>query len=138
MALSAERDTPKYAPSSTLRNYPVKGSTTIYKGGLVALSAGYLVPVSSTTGLIATGCADQTVVNSGADGAKTCDVFEGTFHWVNGDTIDQTDAGSPAYGSDDQTVFADGTGKSAVGIIQAIDSSGVWVESSLTISGVLS
>lgn len=139
MALSAARATPHYLTEEVSRSYPVKASTTIYQGGLVALNAGYLVPASTATGLIVVGCAQKTVNNSaGSDGDLTCPVLPGTHRWANGDTIAQADVGSVAYASDDLTVTKDGTGKSFAGVIEEVDSAGVWVSTSISYSGVIS
>ena len=55
MALSAARDTPAYESHTTIRSYPVKASTKIYGGSMVALNAGYLVPGSTAAGLLCVG-----------------------------------------------------------------------------------
>lgn len=133
-ALTAQRDTPQMmdVQRAPLR-WPVKGATTIYKGGLVVLNAGFAAPGSTATGLIAIGRAKETVVNAGADGAKEIDVEEGTFKWANagGDAIVAADRGATAYITDDQTVNKTATGKSAAGKVIQIDSDGVWVRTTL-------
>lgn len=129
-ALAAERNTPQMADVQRAPlSWPVKGSTTIYKGSLVALNAGYAAPGATATSRIAVGRALQTVVNSGADGAKRVTVEEGVFKWANdgGDPIVAASVGGTAYITDDQTVSVTATGKSAAGKVIQLDSDGVWV-----------
>lgn len=129
-ALSAARNTPKMADGLAHElSFPVKGATTIYQGSLVVLNAGFAAPGATATDLIAVGCALETVVNSGADGAKNVRVEQGTFKWANagGDPIVAATRGGVAYITDDQTVNVTATGKSAAGKVIQLDSDGVWV-----------
>lgn len=58
--------------------YEVEAGETIYQGGLVVTDTdGYALPGSATSGYIVRGWADETVVNSGADGAKKVRVRSG-------------------------------------------------------------
>lgn len=133
-ALAAARNTK--AREGDIFDFPVKGSTTVYQGGLVALNAGYAAPGATATGLIAIGRAEETVANAGADGAATVRVRRGLFKWGNssaGDAIAQADAGAVCYIVDDQTVAktsATNT-RSAAGLIVAVDADGVWVQTGL-------
>lgn len=108
---------------------PMKGSTTIYQGSLVMLSAGYVVPGATATGKVAAGRAWRTTVNSGADGALLVEIEEGIFKWANdgGDPVVAADVGSLVYITDDQTVSHTATGKSAAGKCIKLDTDGVWV-----------
>lgn len=129
-ALTAERNTPrKDDPKTVEKPWPVKGATTIYKGSLVALNAGYAAPGATATSRVAVGMALETVVNAGADGAKTIRVRQGVHKWANdgGDAIVAGDLGATVYITDDQTVSKTATGKSAAGKVEQIESDGVWV-----------
>lgn len=135
MALTKERKTPKLGTDYVFPNFinvPVKTATTIYAGALVALNAGYAVPASTATGLVAVGIAEKTVTNSGADGAVSIDVRQGAFKFNNsgsGDLIAQTDVGADAFIVDDQTVAktSGSLTRSRAGKILQIESDGVWV-----------
>lgn len=121
-ALSAARATSQVSGVGPLPediSYPVKGSTTIYAGGIVCLDAtGYAVPGSASTTLVAVGVAQKTVVNAGSDGAVSVPVREGTFVLENATSTDactQAEAGTAIYVLDDQTVTKTSTGHSKVG-----------------------
>lgn len=143
-ALTAERNTPRlgHAPGITL-NIPAKAATTVYKGGLVMIDAGYAAPGSTATGKIAAGRAAASVDNSaGAAGDLDVPVEPGVFRFGNSassDAIAQADVGKACYIVDDQTVAkTDGTGtRSLAGIVIAVDSSGVFVEMSPALSQAL-
>lgn len=136
-ALSTERLSPQLAGSSgplPAKLYlPVKGSTKIYAGSIVALNAGYAAPASSALGLVAIGKALSTVDNStGSDGDLSIEVQIGAFHFENstsGDAIAQANVGSMCYLADDQTVAltSNAGARSLAGQILQIDSTGVWV-----------
>ena len=88
-ALTAARDTVEISNGARHLVLPVKGNTTIYQGALVALDAsGYAVPGSKSATLTAAGRAEETVANTGADGAATIRVARGVFVFENA-----TDAG---------------------------------------------
>jgi hypothetical protein len=145
-ALTAERNTPHMALDGLTRSaqdYPVNGGSTLWKGGIGCLqdSDGHAVPGATATNLRCAGRVEETIVNSGADGAKRVHIREGTFKWANataGDAIVQSDVGDYAYIVDDQTVarLSATEARSPAGIIRQVDSDGVWVESSLAISEV--
>lgn len=137
MALTKERNTDQMA--DTQRSplaFPVKGSTKIWKGSQVVLSAGYAKPGAAATGLIAVGRAKKTVDNSsGGDGALWIEVEEGIFKWGNNaagsDAVVAADVGATVYIEDDYNVCHTGTGKSAAGKVAQLDSDGVWVKTVL-------
>lgn len=109
MSLSAERNTLKVGalPLATYQTVPVKASTTIYKGALVALSAGYAVGASAAPGLVILGRAEETVDNStGSNGDKTIKVAHGVFIWdvYASDAVTQADAGKDVFAYDDHTI----------------------------------
>ena len=63
---------------------PVKGATTIYQGSIVAIDAnGYAIPGKKAAGLTAAGRAEETVENTGADGAVLIRVTRGVFVFAN-------------------------------------------------------
>ena len=70
--LTSERDTLEISNGAKTLVLPVKGETTIYQGGIVAIDAnGYALPGKLAEGLKAAGRAEETVINIGADGAAT-------------------------------------------------------------------
>lgn len=143
MALSAPRNT-KSLDRSPVKNYPVAASATCYSGGIAAVdSSGNVKPGVTGSGLLGAGrfLPDQGIGvidnSSGLAGAKRADVEEGTFWYVNGDTITAADYGKPCYFSDDQTVNKSSSAgaRSPAGRIRAVDTDlGVAVEMSLLIS----
>lgn len=140
-ALTAIRDTKKLDSSlSTLHGLKQKGATKLWFGALAVLNAGYLAPGTAAVGLVAVGRVRKTSDNPGADGAVTAQVEAGTFKWANsaaGDAIAQADVGAQCFIVDDQTVAKTNPGgntRSVAGIIQGVDSDGVWVQSGLGIN----
>lgn len=140
-ALAAIRDTKKLDSSlSTLHGLKQKGATKLWFGALAVLNAGYLAPGTVATTLVAVGRVRKTSDNlAGADGAVYGQVEAGTFKWNNssaGDLITQAEVGTQCYIVDDQTVAKTNGGatRSVAGIVQAVDSDGVWVQSGLGIN----
>ena len=133
---TAERLTPKQGEKGYTDpdNYPLAANVKVWKGGMVAINAGYLVPVTAATGLIICGRAEATVDNTGgAAGALFCDVRRGQFRWDNSasaDLIAQVNVGQICYGVDDHTVAltSGSSTRSLAGTIKRVDTSGVWVE----------
>lgn len=140
-ALTADRNAPKRP--GDLFDYPVAASKKIYTNAMVVLdSSGNAEPATTATGKKAVGRATALADNStGTAAAITVSIEAGVFLWANGDSITKTSIGSTAYAVDDQTVAKTATGKSAVGIIVDVDSTGVWVdtrpETSLGSTGLL-
>jgi hypothetical protein len=107
----------------------------ILGGTIVCLNAaGYAVPGTSATGLIAWGIATESVDNTdGADGAKKVAVETSRgrkdFFFLNdtGTAVAQADVGNDCYVLDNQTVTGDSTGRSVCGIVIEVTSTGVWV-----------
>lgn len=138
MALAADRSTVRMGetpfPLSPI-SYKQKGSTTIYKGSIVALNAGYAAPGASAASLICVGMAVEKSANAGADGAVEVKVEEGIFKFKNHgtNTVVAANVGSIAYIEDDETVGNLATSKSAAGKIVRLDSDGVWVKMGLSI-----
>jgi len=136
-ALSTGRLTPQMVGSSgpmpAKLCLPVKASTYIYAGSLVALQAGYARPGTAALGLFCVGKAEADADNStGSNGDVNVTVLTGAFRFENSassDLIAQANVGQLAYLVDDQTVALTSGGgtRSAAGIILGVDSSGVWV-----------
>lgn len=156
-ASTTERLTPQqdFKPIPDFIVVPVAASTKIYQGVMVALAltgaalgnalgaanaAGSQIVLGRAEGPGDTGL-EGTVDNTlGANGALSVRVKSGVFKWANGtgaDVIAQSNVGSPCYASDDHTVnLTDGGGtRPFAGIIQQVDSDGVWVQQGLFITG---
>lgn len=132
MALSALRDTP--ARTTTTRTVKLYTGVKVYQGGLVCIDTthGYGVPASATTTLVPIGIATQTVDNTlGASGALSVGVRSGEIYRLNngaaGSDFTIADCGSLAYTYDDATVVKSSSGASIAGVVEDVDSSGVWV-----------
>lgn len=121
--------------------FTVKTGETIKQGCLVALdSSGELVdateatgegpyfvatgemgPNNPSTGTQAYGLTTPGVLTNAAAGTKIM-VRTGLFWFVNGESIDDSDAGAVAYCDDNQSVKTTSAGTSPVGVILAVDS----------------
>ena len=110
---------------------PVKGATTIHQGALVVMDAGVAVPGRTALNLTTVGVAETTVVNAGADGAKTVQTKRGCFKFANlgADPVVAADIQKDCYIADDQTVAkTSGTNtRSIAGKVVAVESDGVFV-----------
>ncbi|WP_407540473.1 hypothetical protein Q0M94_03480 [Deinococcus radiomollis] len=134
--LTAARNTKKWGTDAFPETISllVAANTKIFKGSLVVLNAGYLVPGTTSTTVIAMGRAEATVDNTnGAAGALSIDVRRGLFNWASAtgaDLITQASVGQTAYVVDDQTVglTSGGGTRSKAGLILYVDQYGVWVE----------
>lgn len=135
-ALAAERETLKYGagPVPEMLSLPMKGSTTIYKGAIVAMtSAGYALPGAATATNITMGIASETKTNSGADGAAEIQVRCGVFAFENSassDLIATTEIGKTCYVVDDNTVAKtdNSAARPAAGKVVKIENSQVFVK----------
>ena len=130
-ALAKDRNTPRR--DGEFIRVPVKAATKIYAGSLVArLAAGYAEPASAAQSLVTLGRAEELADNSaGAAGDISVLVRRGVFRWANSSgagLLANTDIGAKAYFVDDQTVTKASAGSSEAGIVLAVDSEGVWVE----------
>ena len=113
--------------------FPIASGAKIYLGAMVGLnSTGFLVPMSSTTGLICVGIADYEnnsapngVLDNtgGGDNAFNVTVRRGVFFVKNDtDAVLVTDTLHVCYAKDDNTVCHTGTSKSVAGyVIQVVD-----------------
>ena len=110
-------------PDCKAISYPVKASTTIYQGALVALNAGYAVPGSAAASLTCVGVAQETKVGGASDGFVKIKVLAGMYNWdvKGGDAPTQANAGAVVYFEDDHTVRLTSTGSSAAGVLVGID-----------------
>jgi len=131
--LTEARDTTEIANGAKYISAPVKGSTTIYQGAIVALDAnGYAIPGKKAESLTAVGRAEETVENGGADGELVIRIARGVFVYDNTSTsankITQAHVLKPCYMEDDHTVTALATGASVAGTVIRVDDEGVAVE----------
>jgi hypothetical protein len=131
MAASADRSTPYRGPEGGMRRrrFPQKGSTTIYKGTIVMILAGYLAPGADTSGGLVVGVAEETSTNSGADGAAFVNVVCGASFRFAGSSIVAADVGKTCYVADDVTVADSDPGNSVVaGVVDELETTDVvWV-----------
>lgn len=132
MALTANRNTP--ARTMTTRTVPLYRSVKIYQGALVCINTthGYGVPASATTTLIPIGVALEPADNTGgSDGTLSVPVESGEVYcFANGaagSDFTAADRGAIAYSYDDATVAKSGTGASIMGVVEDVDTEGVWV-----------
>lgn len=131
--LTAPRDTNEIASGATSLVLPVKGSTTIFQGSIVAINEdGFAIPGKKAAGLKAAGRAEETVENSGKDGEAVVKVKRGVFVFENTATaankLTEADVLGPCYIEDDQTVTKLETGASVAGLVVRVDDEGVAVE----------
>lgn len=131
--LTTERDTVEIASGATSLVLPVKGSTTIFQGSIVAIDEnGFAIPGKKAAGLKAAGRAEETVENSGKDGEAVVRVKRGVFIFENTATaankLAAADVLGPCYIEDDQTVTKLATGASVAGLVVRVDDEGVAVE----------
>lgn len=131
-SLTSDRNTPERFGDSFA--FPAKANTTIYRGSLVALEAGYVVPGHTATGLVAVGRAEQVVIDDQLGTAQVV-AKRGVFRFGNlsGDAVTQAEVGSDCYIVDDQTVAKTNGGgtRSRAGKVVAVEVTGVWVQTGL-------
>jgi len=110
-------------PNCSPIGYPVKATTTIYQGALVALNAGYAVPGSAASSLTCVGVAMETKTGGASDGLVRIKVQPGafTFDVKGGDAPTQANAGAVVYFEDDHTVRLTATSSSVAGVLVGID-----------------
>lgn len=130
MALTADRNTP--LKDGELISVPMATAKKVFAGSLVAADAnGYATPGATATTLTYLGRAEETVDNTGANGAKSVTVRrKKAFLWKNSgtDAVVQADLGKTCYIEDDQTVCHTVTGKSIAGTVIGVGTDGIWVE----------
>ncbi len=112
---------------------PMNASTTIYQGSLVCWDAdGYARVAADTANFKIAGVAQETVVNSGADGAASIRVLRGATVnlTIESTSITIADIGYNAIVQDDNTVTdaTTATNDIPVGVILDVDATnGAWV-----------
>ena len=130
MALTADRNTP--LKDGELISVPMATGKKVFAGSLVAADAnGYATPGATATTLTYLGRAEETVNNTGANGALSVTVRrKKAFLWKNSgtDAVVQADLGKTCYIEDDQTVCHTVTGKSIAGKVISVGTDGIWVE----------
>ena len=132
MPLTADRNT--QMKDGELIAVPIATAKKIFAGSLVAANAtGYATPGAVAATLTYLGRAEETVDNTGADGALSVLVRRGkAFKFANSaaDAVTQASMGKVCYIEDDQTVSAtsDTNARSAAGIVIGAEDDGVWVQ----------
>ncbi len=129
-ALSDNRETDR--KDGILLAIPVKGSTIIYKGALVAIDAnGFLVPASDTAALRSGLVAYEKVDNStGADGDVKCRCYRKGIFLFDATSITQAMVGQMMYVVDDQT-FDDATGTNGIMVgrlVEHVSATKGWID----------
>jgi hypothetical protein len=132
-ALARERVSAVRAVTRDLR--PVAANVKIFKGALIAATAGFYGPAAAGTGKRIVGRAAESVDNTGGSaGAISVDIHffyeRDLFLLVNSGTNAITAAMREliCYAEDDQTVGSLSTGFSQAGIVYDVTTEGVWVE----------
>ena len=130
-AATKDRNTP-YKQTEMIVLLLAAGAT-IHAGTMVVVNAaGYAEAGHAAEGLVYMGRAEQAIDNSaGIDGAKSIYVRHGlSFKFDNNkiDPITQAHVGRPVYMVDDQTVSASSNGRSACGVVQSVETDGVWIK----------
>ncbi|WP_374342592.1 hypothetical protein [Azonexus sp.] len=122
----------------------VAAAVKCFAGGIAVLdAAGNLKPGVAAAGLICVGRFEETVDNSaGLAGDLTATARRGVFRYANsaaGDAITAAEIGDVCYIVDDQTVAktSNGNARSIAGVIDDVDSAGVWVRMGFETNGEL-
>ena len=127
-ALSA--NTYRQGKAGEEQQFGVAASTTIYKGGAVAIDDdGYLVPVDETRGRRFCGIATEGADNSsGSDDALKVRVYrKGLFRFAHS-TATVDDIGKPVFFDDDNTVVFTTKPVWAGIMVDVADSGYIWVD----------
>jgi hypothetical protein len=129
MALTADRIPMTARQDGEIFEYPIAATTHLYAGQAIGLdTAGNAVAMSLTTSLVAVGCCEEEINNTGAAAAANVKVRTGVFRWANHGSITKTSIGDVVYAYDDVSVQASSSSASAMGVMVDIDSLGVWVK----------
>ena len=134
--MTAPRNTPERVGIGQ-RHYPLAASTTVYAGRIAVLDGAHCKPGSTALGRVAVGVFTRTTANPGSAGAVSAQVQRGVFRFNNSagdDEITLAEVGKKAWIVDDQTVAKtdgadspDPATRSVAGIVDDVDSEGVWV-----------
>jgi hypothetical protein len=126
-----------------MRDVPLKAGYKVYAGAIVVIqqSTGYGRPAFAGTGCIAKGVAQSTLDNSstGTDPGANTDgglvarvrsggVFGPFANTTAPNAVAITDRTKVCYLLDDNTITMESSGHSVAGIVDDLDSEGVWVE----------
>lgn len=116
------------APGPLTFDLPVKASTHIYRGTLVAQVSGNLAPYSTSSSGVAVGVAQHEADNSsGSNGDIRCVVeCKRLYAFATADHDETTAIGSVAYGTDDHTVSKSSSSESRqpVGFFYGMEADG--------------
>lgn len=110
--------------------YEVEAGETIYQGGLVMLDTdGYVLAATATASQLVVGWADESVTNSGADGAKKIRVRSGCSGKMATSSTTRAMIGDLMECVDDNTVDDAGSNDVKVGVLVApyISTTEGWV-----------
>lgn len=115
-----------------IESLAMNASTTIYQGAIVCRDAeGYARAAADTASFAVCGIAEETVTNSGADGAAYIKVIRGVVapFAIQSTSITVADIGYNAMVQDDNTVTDATTAANdiPVGVIVNVDSAGAHV-----------
>jgi hypothetical protein len=115
MALSANVE--RIYELGNINEVPVKGSTTIYEGAAVGMTAGYARGLNAGDDFV--GFAERKADNSddSTDGAINCRVISRGLAKVTLSGVAVTDIGKPVYASDDGTFTLTQSTNSYVGVV---------------------
>lgn len=153
VALTQGKKAQRYAGGG-LRVLGVAANAVCFAGGLAIAQAGMARPARAGTGVDtaaraaeaagyrAVGVFVRDARGGSSDGGVTAEIKEGVFLFVNSagaDAVLPTDVGGPCFARDDQTVSRTNPNNTLTpaGIVQEVTAEGVWVDVSLTISGLL-
>lgn len=130
VALAADRNTPRLEGDE--RQGLLGASQAVFAGAILMRNAsGHLIEGATATGSYGVGVAQERLSSTTA-GVTAIRYRPGTFRFANSasaDAIAPADIGAVCYVVDDQTVAkTNGTGtRSPAGIIDGVDTQGVWV-----------
>ncbi len=150
MALAAPKRVKSFQGGGLL-NVGVTAAVVCFQGGMAMLSAGYARPARAGQGATdllkiadvansrVIGVFDESVTGGATDGAKTADVYEGTWLFKNSagvDAITVAEIDRYCFVVDDETVASNSAGgtRPRAGIVREVSSEGVWVEISAAAS----
>lgn len=132
MALTKDRNTAER--TGDLISAGVAAAVTCFAGGIAVLDAsGNIKPGVTATGLVCVGRFEENVDNSGgAADAVTATAKRGSYRFLNSadaDAITAAEIGDVCWIVDDEKVAktSGGATRSVAGIIEDVDSIGVWV-----------
>jgi len=128
MAITEDRNTEW--TGGELAHQPLAASTKVYGGGMAQLVSGYAKPALATQAGPIVGAFDEQVDNSSGAAADEYVHIKTRMplKWANSETsaVTQAYVGKPCYCEDDQTVCIDAS-KPFAGIVERVESDGVWV-----------